>query len=134
MNTLTIIKTTSGYVFGGFVISSWKRYGSYIADDAAFIFSLLNPFNKPVKIEVTTSGYAIYSYYYSGPTFGNGHDFYIPDNFNESTSRTSLNNSYKIPGSLNISSNLLLVGSSSFIVSELEVYQLEGIKILLFHI
>jgi hypothetical protein len=39
-NTVTIIKTDSNYVFGGYTAAAWKNDGSYSRDSTAFIFSL----------------------------------------------------------------------------------------------
>ena len=53
-NTLTIVKTTNGYVFGGFTTSDWGR-NYYLTDSSAFIFSFINNFNKTVKMNVKSS-------------------------------------------------------------------------------
>lgn len=126
-NTLTIIKTKSGNIFGGYLSSSWSNYGYSVFDDTAFIFSLINSYNIPVKINVTKSKSAVYSYYFYGPTFGNGFDIYIPDNFDTSSGYSNLGNSYAIPNFATGSSNSFLAGSYYFTVSEIEVYQLDGI-------
>ncbi len=39
-NTVTIIKTDSNYVFGGFTAAKWSSCGDNIADSTAFLFSL----------------------------------------------------------------------------------------------
>ena len=39
--TISVIKTTSGYKFGGYAEKAWKSEGSWITDDEnAFVFSL----------------------------------------------------------------------------------------------
>ena len=41
-NTLIIVKSTNGNVFGGYTEQSWEHIGNYKADPSAFIFSLIN--------------------------------------------------------------------------------------------
>ena len=39
-NTVTLIKTDSNYVFGGFASSKWNSSFKFIVDSSAFVFSL----------------------------------------------------------------------------------------------
>ena len=96
--TLTIIKTTKGFIFGGYTAVAWNSTGNYKTDPTAFIFSLVNirstPLLIPVKVESVFSIYCNGSY---GPTFGGGHDIYIANNSNtETTSYSSLGHSYDL--------------------------------------
>ena len=51
-NTLTLIKTTKSYVFGGFTRRTWNPKIDYYVDDSeAFLISLVNYKNKPVKLK-----------------------------------------------------------------------------------
>ena len=81
-NTLTVIKSKKyNFIFGGFTTAQWyQNTNSYITDTNAFLFSLVNAYNTPVKM--LSNNPSIYSYYNYGPTFGNGHDIYLPDNAN----------------------------------------------------
>jgi len=46
-NTLALIKSTTGYIFGGYTSVSWSCSGSYKIDSTAFLFTLTNPsYNK----------------------------------------------------------------------------------------
>ncbi len=45
-NTLSIIKTTAGAIFGGFTSLVWNSYYNYYTDSKAFIYSLVNPNNN----------------------------------------------------------------------------------------
>ncbi len=80
-NTLTIIKTTNGNIFGAFAEKAWTN-GS-VADQKAFIISLINKENKPFKAMISStspqgqvngsSGYNYYALYCEssyGPSFG----------------------------------------------------------------
>lgn len=72
-NTLTIIKSSNGNVFGGYTTQSWTPNDhNYKSDKDAFIFSLENKNNKPLKIECN-SGFAQFAIWCNkdyGPVFG----------------------------------------------------------------
>ena len=93
--TLTIIKANNGNIFGGYTSQNWQceyngytygydmnsinvfNYVSYLnqnqfkQDQSAFIFSLKNILNKPVKACVEPdSSWAIYCSSNNGPCFG----------------------------------------------------------------
>jgi hypothetical protein len=61
LNTLMIIKTRDSYVFGGFTTKDWSQVSGFQEDSNAFIFSLINPFNRPVKMNIVENSSAIYS-------------------------------------------------------------------------
>ena len=130
--TLTIIKTSNGNIFGGFTTENWSGYYSSKTDSSAFIFSLINKYNYPVKLNNTLGGSnAIYSDPSYGPTFGGGHDFYISGQSNINTnSYSSLGYSYQLPftnftyGSTAAQS--FLAGSYNFQTLEIEVYSIDG--------
>ena len=85
-NTLTIIKSTNGNVFGGFTTLPWSQITNYANDSQAFIFSLINNFGEPMKFDCKVPKSAIYFNSAYGPTFGGGNDIYISDNSNVSGS------------------------------------------------
>ena len=49
-NTFTVIKTTSGNIFGGFTEKAWNSNNQWIGDPKAMIFSLVNKENNPFKV------------------------------------------------------------------------------------
>jgi hypothetical protein len=54
-NTLTIFKAKgSGFIFGGFTAVNWESSNNlkYKSDANAFIFSLTNKDNKPLKMNI----------------------------------------------------------------------------------
>jgi len=123
-NTLIIVKSTDGNVFGGYTEQTWNHTGNYKADPNSFIFSLINKLNKPIKMKWSQS-YGIYCHTSNGPTFGSGHDLHIADRSNTNTiSYSNLRHSYTHPdyayGSNEATS--FLAGSYNFQVSEIEVY------------
>ena len=95
--TLTIIKAKgNSNVFGGFTELGWEGSDTYKNDQHAFIFSLTNRFNQPIKIKPShiKSIYCCPNY---GPAFGQC-DFYISDNSNANqTSLCNLGHTFKHP-------------------------------------
>ena len=117
--TLTIIKTVDNFVFGGYTEADWGS-NSYQLDQNSFIFSLINNYNIPVKMNIKQNYYAIVAYSYYGPTFGQGYDFYISDLSNANTNSYSYINSFELPSFA--SSTSLLANSYNFKTFEIEVY------------
>jgi len=98
-NTLVLIKSENGYVFGGYTKQSWhcnnnNNCENYFKNDQnAFIFSMINQRNKYLKM----SRESIYCHNDFGPVFGND-DFYIVDKSNTNAKSCSkLVNSYAHP-------------------------------------
>jgi len=123
-NTLIIIKSASGNIFGGYTEQTWNSIGNYKADSNAFIFSLINKDNKPIKMKCSGT-YAIFCSNSYGIIFGNEHAIYISENSNRNTNSSSnLGHSYSHPdyayGSNEATS--FLAGSYNFQVLEIEVY------------
>jgi hypothetical protein len=84
-NTLTILKAKgSSNIFGGFTSVSWDGSSGYKSDSNAFIFSLTNKDNQPVKMKIDQNEhkFAIYCDYRFGPIFGHGADIHISNNAN----------------------------------------------------
>lgn len=78
-NTVTLIRTNEGHIFGAFSSADWGSQGAYINDPNSFLFTIKNQHNiSPIKIGLNQSlvGYALYAHPQYGPTFGGGHDIY----------------------------------------------------------
>jgi len=134
-NTLIIIKTESGNIFGGyteqnwtpsdsFTEQSWLSTDSYKTDPKTFIFSIKNAYQYPIKINCSNNFSICCSNSY-GPTFGLGHDLHIADKSNTNmNSYSNICNSYihnrLVYGSDEAKS--FLAGSVNFTVNEIEVY------------
>jgi hypothetical protein len=129
-NTLTIIKAKcSSYIFGGFTKVDWDSSGYYKSDPNAFIFSLTNNENKPLKIKIKSNQHRNAIFFNSdyGPTFGFGHDVYIDNNANTTMNSYSfLGSTYKHPkyGYGKDEAQTFLAGLKRFRLDEIEVYQL----------
>ena len=114
-NTVTLVKTKNGKIFGGFTDAKWDQSSSYKSGSNGFIFSLDNNeiyYNK-------NSSYNIYGVSGYGPYFGSG-DFYISDNCKTNNSNENMGNSYENNGK-----KYALTGYSNFLVEDYEVFQLE---------
>lgn len=123
--TLVIIKSTSGCLFGGYTPLQWNQGTNYYIGDSSnrtFIFSLTNTRgSSPTKFPQKDASHSIYSYASRGPTFGGGHDINIADSSNSNTS--SYSNFPHTFDAQNISDpNTYLAGSYNFTVSDIEVF------------
>jgi hypothetical protein len=123
-NTLTIIFTTDGFIFGGFTPVAWDSSNSYKPDNTrkSFVFSVKNPHNIEFKsFVVQSSSYAIYCNGGHGPTFGNGYDIYVATNCNaNNSSSTRLGCAY--PNVTDIGERQIFTGQQNFMVKEIEVF------------
>jgi len=131
LNTLMIIKTRDSYVFGGFTTKDWSQVSGFQADSNAFIFSLINPFNRPVKMNVINADNAIYQgpnladYDYNEFIGFGENDILLNDysNYQTSYAWSALSN-FELPLFVNNNGSLLNGGKSNFVSSEIEVYSL----------
>jgi len=129
-NTLTLIKNTHGYVFGGYTAVPWSSPSSYTdhSDTTAFLFSLKNPSNNPLKLKVIESDYAVHHHSTYGPVFGRfvkGRDlsFY---NFDDSSNCMDFK-SYESPDGKNgdEGGKYVVGGSTNYYKTvEIEVFQI----------
>ena len=115
--TLIIVKSKSGYKFGGYTTNTWESNGNYKKDELAFLFSL----NKTKKYNIKNDKIQDAIYGSSNRfAFGDGHDLRISDKC------TSNNESYCNPSSYNTTEQYELNGGQyNFYVDELEVYNVE---------
>lgn len=127
-NTLTIVKSTYGNIFGGYTSVALNANNTYYKDLNAFLFSLVNSCDTPLIFEhnLNDNNNSIYGGSANGPTFGSGHDLVISDNCNlNSNSYSKLGQTFIHPdypqGSQK--TNMILAGAEKFQVSEIEVFQ-----------
>ena len=122
LKTLTIVKSTNGNIFGGFTSVDWTPVvGGYKNDPNAFLFSLVNQDNQPIKLKYNGNGNAIYCASFCSATFGGGHDLHIATNANANEkSFSKLGIRYTLP--LNANSESFLACSRNFQITEIEVF------------
>ncbi len=128
--TLSICKAKdSSFIFGGFASVTFNGSETFKSDPNAFIFSLTNKDNRPLKMKIHSNEHheAIQCNSRYGPIFG-GCDIAIVNNANTTMNCYShLGHSYKHPqyafGTNEAKS--FLAGSYRFRLDEIEVYQKE---------
>eukprot|EP00026_Physarum_polycephalum_P011907 Phypoly_transcript_12155.p1 GENE.Phypoly_transcript_12155~~Phypoly_transcript_12155.p1 ORF type:complete len:331 (+),score=42.69 Phypoly_transcript_12155:133-1125(+) len=129
--TLVVIRSTQGWIFGGYASVSWTSDGKYHGDGQSFLFTITNPHNMPPTKYVYKKALAsAHTHTHSdicgkadnGPTFGAGHDLCIYNNCNlVKSSYFNFPSSYE--DTTAYKSNTF-TGSTNFIVQEVEVYQM----------
>ena len=134
-NTLTIVKVTSGNIFGGFTVKKWSSNNQFVSDSNAFIFSLINQENNPFKAKIKCSNKgqnAIYCSSKCGPVFGAvseyTNDLVISSDSNKNThSYSDFGNEYQHPDypRKSTKARCILAGSHTFQTVEIEVYTKE---------
>ena len=115
--TLTLINSTNGYIFGGFISISWEGPENWTYksnDDSAFIFSI----NNKIKYPIQDKSSVIYNQINYGPDFGSN-DIFLCQNFLNDNSNQC--NRYKYYNA----SPEKLSGGTTFQVKELEVYSVK---------
>jgi hypothetical protein len=120
-NTITIIETTKGFIFGGFSPSVWRSQNSGIPDASgtSFVFSLKNPHNRyPMRFALSNKSYAICGWTGYGPIFGTGHDICVSG----SSCSTSLGGSYV--NDTGIDGKQVFTGENNFTMKEIEVFSI----------
>lgn len=125
-NTLTIIKSTEGYIFGGYTEATWTSNNSYSHDKNSFLFSLINKMNTPLVLPCANPEFAIYCGSHYGPTFGYSTSLFISDSSNLNPSYSDLSYNYKHPmyeSNRSLEARYLLTGSEKFLVKDIEVFQ-----------
>ena len=117
--TITLIKTDNGLIFGGYTTQTWNNDEDCKQDDEAFLFSM----NLRKKYEIQKGvECAIYCGGEYGPTFGEGFDLCLCNNF------MGLNGSYSnFPKSYGkgSSTNELTDKNRNFKISDVEVYSVD---------
>lgn len=127
-NTITLIQTTKGYIFGGYTQARWTSDNKYHRDSSAFLFSLVNKFNKPAVCRISNSNkdHAIFGSPVHGPIFGNTHDICICDNSNALTHSYSSVLSYERPPHVYHFGANFFSETKYFQVKDIEVFQLKS--------
>jgi len=124
--TLVVIKSTNGYLFGGYSASSWDSVSGYRGNSNNFLFTMTNTHSiPPTKYNAKPNdNNSIFCHSTYGPTFGSGHDVYICNNSNVSGNNCS---SY-FPGSYQDSTGrgqATFTGAFNFQTNEIEVFSIE---------
>jgi len=119
--TVTVIKCTDGYIFGGFTSTAWASTDTYVACPDAFIFSLYRPGDVgPVKLAVNAemAHCAMNDHSYSGPGFG------IEDiEVRHAQGRTEIICFELPPGHAPVDQERFFTGAENYRAAEVEVFR-----------
>jgi hypothetical protein len=129
-NTVTIIETTKGYIFGGFTPLAWDSASGNKVDSShrTFLFTVKNPHGNearvfPMKADAGSLR-AIYCNSSYGPIFGDNSDICVRENCNANEdNHVSLGGTFandtEIPG------DQVFTGERYFTVKEIEIFAIE---------
>ena len=117
-NTLVIIKSTDGNVFGGYTKNDWSGSILMKSDPNAFIYSFINESNKAFKMKCIFPERAIICNNNYGPWFTGG--FCISNNSNINDRSVSIINNFLTKN--DFIENSCLTKTENFQVSEIEVF------------
>jgi hypothetical protein len=128
-NTVTIIRNSLNFIFGGFTSARWSSANEYKKDPSAFIFSLRRSGtsnNYKLMINSTTGTYALAGVSSWGPTFGYSYDIFIVDKSNTVIGSFSKIDTYTAPTYPSGSNGTLFLtgGYQNWLTTEIEVYQI----------
>jgi hypothetical protein len=130
-NTLVIIKSEHGNIFGGYTEQDWTSINDAKTDNNSYIFSLINKDNKPLKLKCSDASKAVYCSTDYGPIFGLGPGIRISNNSNQNKKSISnlgiTSGVYKHPyyADDSLEAKSFLAGSQYFKISEMEAFTLE---------
>jgi len=125
--TVTVIKCTDGYVFGGFASTSWASIQHFVECANAFIFSLHRPGSvDPVKLALRAAPEAtstsLFDFSMRGPNFGTT-DIELRVFANQNANSSTRLASYELPpGHPPVDAKTFFTGSEKFRAAEVEVF------------
>ncbi len=125
--TLTIIKTTTGFVFGYFTNVMHNFTEAFVADSEAFMFSYSNVQNVTQKLSIVKPEMARYNNRAKyGPYFGN--DTICPGDFDVNPCSLTFN-AFTPPNGLpfGTAGSTYLINSTTFYPAEVEVFMLASV-------
>jgi hypothetical protein len=125
---ICLCKNDKGNIFGGYASTSWTSNGNFSYAGGSFLFTLTNIHGtEPTKFPNSqNTNYALYHHSSYGPTFGNGHDLYICNNYlNNNDSYCGLGNAY--PDVLGRGNSIFSgdANSTNIKIKELEVFKMK---------
>eukprot|EP00026_Physarum_polycephalum_P012190 Phypoly_transcript_12469.p1 GENE.Phypoly_transcript_12469~~Phypoly_transcript_12469.p1 ORF type:complete len:326 (+),score=33.49 Phypoly_transcript_12469:114-1091(+) len=136
--TVTCVKSTQGYVFGGYAAAAWDSSNQFKSAPGSFLFTFHNPYQfAPTTFlrkgrfnHGVTNISDIFTFSTYGPTFGGqgcwgtntnatAHDILISDNCNIYNCTSNFPHSYQDTSGYGAA---IFTGSANFLVSEIEVF------------
>jgi hypothetical protein len=120
--TMTIIRSTNNYLFGGYTAVAWTSDGNYKNDTTAFLFTLTNPHNIPSTKYVINPGSTRNAVKHNnyGPCFGNS-ALSLTNNSHLNISNIDFPNAYiDTTGK----GDATFTGANTFLTFDIEVFKL----------
>jgi hypothetical protein len=124
-NTMTLIRSKNGCIFGGYTPVAWGSRNASVPDPSlkSFVFTIRNPHNIPARIfKQKEAANAIHDYSGHGPGFGSACDFLLYGDWQSSSTNYS-NLGIAYVNDTGIAGNEVLTGASRFAVEEIEVFE-----------
>jgi len=121
--TVTVIKDSDGYLFGGFTDMPWTSEDVNCSTNKAFLFFLhCHSGLGPTKLKQMGDGdEAMYNQSDAGPIFGGNHDIYVEDKANANNGSTvHIGGTYECPPGQD--GETFLTGNNNFKVADIEVF------------
>ena len=125
--TICLFKNEKGYIFGGYASISWTTNTGYRSASDCFLFTLTNIHGtSPTKFQNTNSNLSVFHHSSHGPTFGGGHDIYIPKDFMNGSPYCNFPHSYQdnLGKGKSIFTGDLNNNNQSLKLKEIEVFKL----------
>ena len=125
--TITLIKSGTGYIFGGYSSISWSSKNERLNAPNSFLFTLTNCYNiKPTQFLSTNDQKEVYHNSDYGPSFGNGTDLGINSEFINSGGWSNFPETYidtTGKGKTLFTDNFDTRTNAKFEIKELEVFK-----------
>jgi hypothetical protein len=126
-HTITLIRTTKDFIFGGYTPLSWDSTNSYKPDSShlSFIFTIANPHNlksRKFALRPNSSQYAIRCNASGGPIFGYGHTIHVYNNCAACNSNYTYLSGYV--NDTGLDDKTVFTGEQYFTMKEIEVFAL----------
>ena len=125
--TITLIKSDKGYIFGGYTPFPWSMDYSYHSSPSSFLFTLTNIHGtQPTKFESKNDNKEVYHDASYGPTFGGGYDLAIYNDFINSGSWSYFPSTYQdnLGKGKSIFTGDLNNSNTNFKLREIEIFKL----------
>jgi hypothetical protein len=120
--TVTLIKSSGGYVFGGYAGVAWSSTFTWHACPSAFLFTVTNPHGEPITRFMSNGDRgAVECRSWCGPAFGRGNDMWVSGAFDDAS---YTNFPYSYTDTLG-RGNATFTGALYFTPAEVEVWTVE---------
>ena len=121
--TISVIKTTQGYIFGGYTNVGWKSSGEHVPSTSSFLFAFMSYALGSQTFRAFSTKNSAYAAYHNASchvVFGGGCDLLIADQSNtKSNSSSNWGHTYDLPPGKDAN---WLTGQQNFQTVEIEVF------------